>query len=261
MKKILSLCLAAVLCTVLIAGCAQSGDSASASADASASQSASPESSAKASAASSASATSSASAEGSSAGGGSLSNESSSPAPSASSQGSASSAASGGTSQSLGWFFEEWPKKLEALNSSDMTERLEVSEALSTMIAECRSWKDHRSGDTVTIELPSHSVVVTAVGSDTALENASIECLMTNLEEGVSPSMILFTVGAGALVEVLSGEVDGGLDTVNDAVAALLSASSDDGVLRANPVTLGNASFDVSLDTETKTLKLTGTPE
>lgn len=238
MRKALAILIAAVLCVACVAGCAQDKETASPSASSSAT--ASKDDADEASASPSASAESSAEASAA---------ESSDTVPIADGDG-------------FDWFFTEWAKRMEQLDAADMTEQPEVSEGLSELVAQSRDWNSHQTGGTVKLELPTDSVVVTATGSETQLESASVQCTMelTSLEDGVTPSLFLFTLGAGALVEVLSGESEGGLNTVNESVAALLAGSAENGVITSEPVSFGNAQFVVSLDTQQRILSLAGTP-
>lgn len=173
---------------------------------------------------------------------------------------SASASDSAKTDLGLAEFFQQWPTRLEALAGIEEVEKPEVSESISTMVSAARDWRSHLEGDTATIELPSANVVLRAQGSDTKLENVSIACIMPDQAASESSAVIVFTIGAGALVEVLSYEADDGMQTVTEAVAALLSGSSEDGVLRSKPVTVGGASYEVTIVSATRVLKLSGTP-
>lgn len=165
--------------------------------------------------------------------------------------------------EGLSDFFRQWAQRLEAIDATTMTEQPEVAEGLSALVGQCHDLENTVLGDTATVELPSHNVALTATGSDTALSTATMQCVMpeTELENGVTPSIYLFTLGSAALVEVMSGEIGKGYETVNDAVAALLLGNSEEGVISGNPISLGDADFVVSLDTASRQLKLTGTPK
>lgn len=170
---------------------------------------------------------------------------------------------SGGTNTGLGDFYTAWSGKLEALAETDMTEEAEVAEGMSTLVEQAKEWDKHVSGDTATIGLPSETLTVSATGAGGSLASATIECAMgdASLTDGVTPEILLFTLGGGAIVEVISGEDDKGLETVNQAVSALLSGTADNGVITSDPVTVGKGSFVVSLDTSKELLSLTGTPQ
>ena len=167
---------------------------------------------------------------------------------------------------SSGWFsIDTWAEKFQEITSSEGAQKLGVGsdEDVASLLEQAQDWKSHQTDGIATIETSSGDVKISADGSN-GFQQASVDWKLSvdALTSQSTPDLLTFTLASAAMVETVAGGDTNGLVQVNDIMSSVLGTIADAGedIVKGEPLNIGDGLFSVSIDTQTGTMSIVGTP-